>query len=102
MDIESFSMTEDDQLKINSSPRIRIRRPEIKSAKEDKLWKEAQKYARLIPFEPEPNMGRVREIKEALKRGDYLESEMVEDAAAQLAIRFIKKEGAFRPPHSEG
>ena len=53
---------------------------------------EVRKYLRLIPTEAEPNLGRVREIKEEIKKGTYLTREMIEEAAMQLALRLLRKE----------
>lgn len=74
------------------SSRIRIQNPTIKSAEEEKLWRDVHKYAQLIPFEPEPNMGRLDEIKDEIKKGTYLKPEMLEETVARLAIRFMTKE----------
>jgi len=52
---------------------------------------EVRKYLRLIPTVANPNLGRVREIKEEIKNGTYLTREMIEEAAMQLAIRLLKK-----------
>jgi anti-sigma28 factor (negative regulator of flagellin synthesis) len=46
----------------------------------------------LIPTEAEPNLGRVREIKEEIKNGTYLTREIIEEAAMQLALRLLRKE----------
>ena len=72
--------------------RIRIEKPTIRNAEEEKLWREVHRYAELIPFEPDPNMGRVQEIREEIEKGTYLTPEMIEETAARLAIRFMKKE----------
>ena len=72
--------------------RIRIEKPSIRTPEEELLWKEVQKYADLIPSEIEPNMGRVREIKDDLKKGTYLTPEVIQETAARLAIRFMKRE----------
>ena len=58
----------------------------------DKDREEVRKYLRLIPTEAEPNLGRVREIKEEIKKGTYLTREIIEEAAAQLALRLLRKE----------
>ena len=71
---------------------IRIERPRIQSSEEDRLWQEVRKFSRLIPSEAEPNLGRVREIKEEIARGTYLNPEVIEETAARLAIRFMRKE----------
>lgn len=71
---------------------IRIEKPTIRSEEEEKLWREVHRYAGLIPFEPDPNMGRVVEIREEIEKGTYFTPEMIEETAARLAIRFMKKE----------
>lgn len=53
---------------------------------------EVRKYLRMIPAEAEPNLGRVREIKEEIKKGTYLTHEIIEAAAMQLALRLLRKE----------
>ena len=72
--------------------RIRIEKPVSSTPEDDRLWQEARHYARLIPSEPEPNMGRLEEIKEEIKKGTYLTSQAIEETAARLTIRFMKKE----------
>ena len=72
--------------------RIRIEAPHVNTPEENRLWQEVRKYARLVPSEAEPNMGQVREIKEEIKKGTYLTHEVIEETAARLAIRFMKKE----------
>ena len=85
-------------MKISSGPigksrrRIRIEKPTIQNPEEEKLWHEVRKYAALIPFEAEPNLGRVREIKEEIKMGTYLTPEVIEETAARLAVRFMRKD----------
>ena len=73
-------------------PHIRIQQPEIRNSEEEHVWKEVARYAKLVPLEPEPNMGRVEEIKEEIKKGIYLNSEKIEETAARLVVRFMKKE----------
>lgn len=72
--------------------KVRIEKPAITSRQDELLWKEIEKVRKLIPQESEPNLGRVREIKEELKNGTYLTPELIEETAARLAIRFMKKE----------
>ena len=72
-------------------PKVRIQSPSEKtSAAKDR--EEIRKYLRLIPTEAEPNLGRVREIKEEIKEGAYLTREIIEEAATQLALRLLRKE----------
>lgn len=75
-----------------SRSRIRIEKPTIRCSEEETLWREVHYYAQLIPQEPDPNMGRVEEIKEELEKGTYLSPEVLEETAARLAIRFMKRE----------
>ncbi|MBI3306620.1 MAG: flagellar biosynthesis anti-sigma factor FlgM [Candidatus Omnitrophica bacterium] len=72
--------------------RIHIEKPAAVSPEDDRLWQQARHYAQLIPSEPEPNMGRVDEIKEEIKKGTYLTSEAIEETAARLTLRFMRKE----------
>jgi len=71
-------------------PTFRIQAPSEKTIA-TKNREEVRKYLRLIPSEPEPNLGRVREIKEEIKKGTYLTREIIEEAAAQLALRLLRK-----------
>lgn len=73
-------------------PRIRIQKPTIEYPAEETLWEEVRKFAKMVPSEPDPNMGRVQEIKEEIRRGTYLTPEILEETAARLAIRFLQKE----------
>jgi len=53
---------------------------------------EIRRYLRLLPHVAEPNLARVREIQEQIKRGTYLTREIIEETASRLAIRFLRKE----------
>ncbi len=85
-------------MKIFSSPvgkdprKIVIRKPTIESPEEEALWDEVRKFAKMIPFEPEPNMGRVQEIREEIKKGTYLTPEILDETAVRMAVRFMRKE----------
>jgi len=68
--------------RINS--RIRIEKPTVRNFEQDSLMEEVRKYIALIPSEPNPNMGRVREIKEELSQGTYITREKIEEVAAHL------------------
>ncbi len=74
------------------SSKIRIQKPTITNHEEERLWREVHRYAELIPAELEPNMGRLEELKEEIKKGTYITPEMIEETAARLAIRLIKPE----------
>lgn len=72
--------------------KIQIQKPSIRSSEEELLWRDVLKYAKLISQEPDPNMGRVLEIKEEIKKGTYLNSEVIDETAIRIAIRFMRKE----------
>ena len=76
----------------NNHRKIRIEKPAMQNPEEEELWREVHKFALMIPAEPEPNMGRAQEIREEIKKGTYLTREVLEETAARLAIRFMKKE----------
>lgn len=69
---------------------FRIQPPIEKNASQ-KERDEVRKYLRLMPGVANPNLGRVREIKEEIKKGTYLSREMIEEAAMQLALRLLRK-----------
>ena len=75
-----------------NSRRIKIEKPFIRTPEEEILWREVNKYAQLIPFEPDPNMGSIEEIKEQIKKGSYMTPQVIEETAARLAIRFMRPE----------
>ena len=53
---------------------------------------EVRKYVRMLPQVAEPNLARVREIREQIGKGTYLTPEMIEEAASRLMFRFLRKE----------
>lgn len=81
-----------DHLAGNRNPKIRIEHPRIQSSADEHLWKDVQRFSRLVPQEPEPNFGRVQEIKEEIRQGTYLSPEKIEETAARLAIRFLRRD----------
>lgn len=72
--------------------RVHIAKPIVEHYEDETLWKDVKKFADLIPSEPEPNVSRVREIKDELKKGTYFTNEVLEETAARLAIRFMTRE----------
>ena len=75
----------------NIRHRIQIEKPAIQTAEDDQLWQDIRRLAKTIPGEPEPNLGRVYEIKEELKKGIYPTQEMIDMAAARLAARLLRE-----------
>ena len=74
------------------SKKVQITPPAGRLSDQENLDQEVRKYLRLIPTEPEPNLGRVREIKEEIKKGNYPTQEMIEETARQLAVRLSRTE----------
>ncbi len=72
--------------------KVAIQKPTIQTLEDERLWQDIERFSRLIPSEPEPNMGRVQEIKDDIKKGTYITAEVLEETSARLAIRFMKKE----------
>ena len=72
--------------------RIKIERPVIQSREDEELWRQVARFVELIPHEPEPNMGRLDEIKEEIRKGTYITPDVIEETSARLAIRFMRKE----------
>lgn len=73
-------------------PRVKIQDRAIPLSSEERLRRDVKKFAALIPAEPEPNQGRVAEIKEEIKKGTYLTRDKIEETAAHLALRLTRPE----------
>lgn len=56
------------------------------------LAEEIRKYVRFLPEVAEPNLTRVHEIKEQIEKGIYLTPEIIQETAARLVFRFLRKE----------
>ena len=56
------------------------------------IQEEIRKYLRYLPQVAEPNLARVREIQEEIKEGTYPTREIIEETAARLAMRFLRRE----------
>ncbi|MDP3919996.1 MAG: flagellar biosynthesis anti-sigma factor FlgM [Candidatus Omnitrophota bacterium] len=76
-----------------SGRKIRIERPISQNGHDEELLREVKKYQLLIPSQPEPNLGRVREIKEQIRRGTYVTPQVIEETAARLTFQFVRKNG---------
>ena len=66
--------------------------PEESTPRTPEVAEEIRKYLRLLPEIAEPNLARVREIKEEIQRGAYPTRELVEETAARLTLRFLRRE----------
>ena len=56
------------------------------------LAEEIRKYVRFLPEVAEPNLTRVHVIKEQIEKGTYLTPEIIQETAARLVFRFLRKE----------
>ena len=65
---------------------------QMKEAGEGDIKKEIEKYKRLLEDVPEPNFGRIKELKEAIKKGTFLSKEAIMETAERIAARFLGKE----------
>lgn len=84
--MSSFCASGDSELKVLGQPSEH----EPLSAE---IQGEIRKYLRLLPDIAEPNLTRVRELKEQIQQGTYrVMREMVEETATRLALRFLRKE----------
>ncbi len=76
-------------------PKFKIEPPQAALPSKYSLQREVKKYLEMIPHEPEPNLGRVFEIKQDLRKGRYPTQEMIDEAAHHLAVRLLRGEKTF-------
>jgi len=72
--------------------RIRIEKPLVQGEEAEGLLSEAARFSRMVPQAPNPNLGRVKEIKDQIRKGNYLTPEVLEETAAHLTLRFMRSE----------
>lgn len=65
---------------------------QMKDIEGESLKREVEKYKRLIEDVSEPNCGRIKELKEAIKKGTFLSKEAILETAERIAARFMGKE----------
>ena len=65
---------------------------EVKILSSKEPEEEIRRYVRYFPQVAEPNLARVREIREQIEQGTYLTREIIEETASRLALRFLRKE----------
>ena len=65
---------------------------QMRETGESELKKEIEKYKRLIEDVSEPNCGRIKELKEAIRKGTFLTKEAIMESAERIAARFLGKE----------
>ena len=65
---------------------------QMKERGESDLKKEIGKYKRLLQDIPDPNCGRIKELKEAIRKGTFLTKEAILETAERIAARFLGRE----------
>ncbi len=65
---------------------------QMKDREESDLKKDIEKYKRLIEDISDPNCGRIRELKDAIRKGTFLSKEAMIETAERIAARFLGKE----------
>ena len=65
---------------------------QMRETGESDLKKEIEKYKRLMDDIPDPSCGRIRELKDAIRKGTFLSKEAILETAERIAARFLGKE----------
>lgn len=76
-------------------PKFKIEPPQAALPSKNSLQRDVKRYLDMIPHEPEPNLGRVFEIKQEIRKGRYPTQEMIDEAAHHLAMRLARGERTF-------
>ncbi|OGW80864.1 MAG: hypothetical protein A3G33_05575 [Omnitrophica bacterium RIFCSPLOWO2_12_FULL_44_17] len=64
----------------------------MRKKEEDDFKKDIEKFKREIEDIPEPNFGRIEELKEKIRNKTFLTKEAIEETAMRLAAKFLGKE----------
>lgn len=75
--------------------KFKIEPPRAALPTKNSIDREVKKYLDMIPHEPEPNLGRVFEIKQEIRKGRYPTQDMINEAAYHLAVRLARGERTF-------
>ena len=76
-------------------PKFKIEPPRAALPSKNSPRNDIKKYVDMIPHEPEPNLGRVFEIKQEIRKGRYPTQQMIDEAAHHLAMRLARGEKTF-------
>ncbi len=72
-----------------SNLELRLR---MKKEEERNINQEIEKYKRLLQDIPDPNFGRIRELKESIRKGTFLTKEAIQETAERIAAKFLGRE----------
>jgi len=64
---------------------------QMKDSTNPSLKQELERFKRELKEIPEPNFGRIQELKEKIKKKTLITKEALEEAAERLAERFLGK-----------
>ena len=64
---------------------------QMKDTTHPSLKQEIERFRRELKEIPEPNFGRIQELKERIKKKTLLTKEAIEEAAERIAERFLGK-----------
>lgn len=64
----------------------------MKDINNPSLKQEIEKFKRVLIDVPEPNFGRIRELKEKIRKKTLLTKEAIEETAERLAARFLGRD----------
>ena len=70
----------------NDSPE---KKPSLNVSEAEYLLEAVMRLKREMEFVPEPNEGRIQELKEAIRKGNYANDEMIDEVAAKIAHIFL-------------
>lgn len=65
---------------------------QMKDPKNSSQKQEVARYLKLIQEIPEPNFGRIQELKDRIRKKTLLSKEAIDEAAERLTARFFGRE----------
>lgn len=76
-------------------PKFKIEPPQAALPSKNTAHRDVKRYVDMIPHVAEPNLGRVFEIKQEIRKGRYPTQAMIDEAAHHLAMRLARGEKTF-------
>ena len=65
---------------------------QMKNTNHPRSRQEIERYRRKLQDIPDPNCGRIQELKDKIKKKTLLTKEAIEETAERLAERFLQKD----------
>ena len=65
---------------------------QMKEEKDANLKRDIERHKRLLRDVPEPNCGRIQELKEKIRKKTLITKEAIEECAERLADRFLGRD----------